>query len=72
MKEIPITIRIFYSITDGKAKILQCMGSDTVIMIPNEIQGIPITEIGEDAFASTAHVMEYPEDTEVKTVGVKY
>ncbi len=40
----------YYSVSDGKAKIIQYDGFDTDVQVPAEIDGYPVTEIGEKAF----------------------
>ena len=68
MKILPINIQFFYTVKQGQAKILQCLGSNTSISIPEKIQGIPVTEIGAYGFTSTSSFTECLEDADVKTV----
>ena len=41
-----------YSISDGSVIITKYIGSDTDVSVPSEIDGMPVTEIGENAFSS--------------------
>ncbi len=43
-------ITLTYEITDGKACITGCTGSDAIVMIPSEINGSKVTSIKSNAF----------------------
>lgn len=46
-----VNMTIYYSVTDGKAKIIKCCGSSPDVCLPAVVGGYPVTEIGDYAFA---------------------
>ncbi len=49
-----VTLPYLYEITKGSVTITKYIGSDTDVTIPTSIEGLPVTSIGESAFAGTA------------------
>ena len=49
-----VTLPYLYEITKGSVTITKYVGSDTDVTIPTSIDGLPVTAIGESAFAGTA------------------
>ena len=56
-----------YSISDGSVIITKYIGSDTDVSVPSEIDGMPVTEIGERAFrdCTTLESITFPESIQV-------
>ena len=47
-----------YSVTDGKAIIIGYSGNDSVLIIPETLGGVPVTEIGASAFNGIDEITE--------------
>ena len=45
----------------GGVRLLRCYGDSPAIAVPGEINGYPVTEIGNYCFADSARVREAPE-----------
>ena len=52
MKQSSMGMTIYYSVQQGTVTIHQCLTDQTDIVLPNQIQGIPVTKIGAYAFSS--------------------
>ena len=47
---------MIYHVADGTATLSKCYSSDPVVELPDQINGIPVTAIGEAAFANCEHL----------------
>lgn len=47
---------MIYHVADGTATLTKCYSSDPVVELPDQVNGIPITAIGEAAFANCEHL----------------
>jgi hypothetical protein len=45
---------IYYTIKENQATITRCVGDNPHLVLPEEIQGYPVTALGADCFAGTA------------------
>ena len=46
-----------YTVTGGNVTIKKYIGSDTEVVIPSVIEGLPVTKIGKEAFYKRASLM---------------
>ena len=58
-----------YLVTDGKATLKKCYSSDEVVELPDNINGVPLTAIGEAAFANCEHLIAIDVPEGVETFG---
>lgn len=58
-----------YSITNGEAGIVGYSANDTIVMIPDTIEGYPVTFIGERAFYDCRRIVAIQFPKNVKTIG---
>ena len=47
-----------YTVSAGGAAIVRYLGRETVVHVPNAIDGVPVRTIADGAFAANAHVRE--------------
>ena len=60
-----------YSISDGKVTITKYTGNDTEVTIPSEIEGLPVTGIGERSFAEYSSLMSVEIPDSVTDIGTE-
>ena len=58
-----------YTITDGEVKITDYDGSDVSVDIPSEIEGYPVTSIGDKAFYRCSNVIEITLPNSITSIG---
>ncbi|WP_028519797.1 leucine-rich repeat protein [Ruminococcus flavefaciens] len=58
-----------YTIDNKQATVTGCVGSDSVLIIPSELEGFPVTAIAEDAFAGNKDIGICVIPDSVKTIG---
>ena len=58
-----------YTVTDGEVTITKYNGAEARLTIPSEIDGYPVTAIGESAFASNSKLLSVIIPGSVKTIG---
>lgn len=47
---------MIYLVSEGEATLQKCYSSDEVVELPDQISGVPLTAIGEAAFANCEHL----------------
>ncbi|MBR6322429.1 MAG: leucine-rich repeat protein [Lachnospiraceae bacterium] len=60
---------MIYHISNGTATLSKCYSSDPVVELPDQVNGIPITAIGEAAFANCDHLKAIDIPEGVVTLG---
>ena len=60
-----------YKVTDGKVEITSYTGSDSALTVPAEIEGLPVTSIGDEAFYQNKKIESVTIPDSVESIGNK-
>ena len=60
-----------YEISNKQVTVTGCTGSDNILMIPSEIEGLPVTAIAENAFAGNTDIAICILPDSIETVGAR-
>ena len=55
----------------GTVRITRCRANDPILVVPEEIEGMPVVEIGDEAFAGLAYLEELTCPPKAGSVGLK-
>ncbi|MBO4492747.1 MAG: leucine-rich repeat protein [Ruminococcus sp.] len=70
-EDIPEGFSLKYEIKDKKVTVTGCTGSESMLMIPSEIEGLPVTAVAENAFAGNTDIAICILPDSLETVGAR-